>query len=379
MKLASRIARLHPSPVREILRAASGREVVSLAGGLPDPATFPQLEGMASTRAQYGLTEGDPDLRKEISRLLSKRGLACPAERILVLNGSQQGLDLAAKLLVEEGTSVLCESPTYVAALQVFSLFGARLEGMAIRPEGPTRQELTETFRRGAPSMAYVIPSFQNPTGALWNDQSRDALASELDERADCVLLEDDPYGELWWGQAPPKPVASRLRKAPWIYLGSFSKSFVPGLRMGFLACSEELITPLERLKQASDLHSNRLAQGLVLSDLRDPKRDDRLADLRAQYRVKCDAFAESLKRHFPAAEFRKPGGGLFFWANLVPGRDLREIASRAMEAGVAFLPGEHCFPAAPDLGWARLNFSHSSVDDADRALGVLARICRSL
>lgn len=379
MKFASRIARLHPSPVREILRAASGREVVSLAGGLPDPATFPQLEGMASTRAQYGLTEGDPDLRREISGLLAKRGLVCPPERILVLNGSQQGLDLAAKLLVEEGTSVLCESPTYVAALQVFSLFGARLEGMAIGPEGPTRQELTESFRRGAPSMAYVIPNFQNPTGALWSEEARSALAEELDERTECVLLEDDPYGELWWGQAPPAPVASRLRKAPWIYLGSFSKSYLPGLRMGFLACSEELITPLERLKQASDLHSNRLAQGLVLADLRDPRREERLTDLREQYRHKCDAFAEALKRHFPNAEFRKPGGGLFFWANLLPGRDLREIASRAMEAGVAFLPGEHCFPALPDLGWARLNFSHSSVVDADHALCTLAGICRSL
>jgi 2-aminoadipate transaminase len=378
VKFASRIARLHASPVREILRAATGRQVVSLAGGLPDPGTFPQLAGLESQRSQYGLTEGDLDLRQEISALLAKRGLCCPPERILVLNGSQQGLDLAAKLLVEEGTSVLCESPTYVAALQVFSLFGAQLEGMAIGPEGSSRQYLTESFRRCDPAMAYVIPSFQNPTGALWSEDAREALASELDHRTECVLLEDDPYGELWWGQAPPAPVASRLRKAPWIYLGSFSKSFVPGLRMGFLACSEEMITPLERLKQASDLHSNRLAQGWVLSDLCDPNREERLADLRARYRFKCDVFAESLKRHFPNAQFRKPSGGLFFWANLVPGRDLRDIAHLALEAGVAFLPGEHCFPSAPDLGWARLNFSHASVEDADRALGVLVGICRS-
>lgn len=377
MKFASRVQRLHASPVREILRAAVGREVVSLAGGLPDPSTFPKVAGFEQARAQYGLTEGDWDLREEISRMLSRRGLECPAERILVLNGSQQGLDLAAKLFVEEGTSVLCERPTYVAALQVFSLFGARLTGMAGGPQGPSAQEMKASLDTAEPNLAYVIPSFQNPTGALWSEECRAAFADELDVRG-CALLEDDPYGELWWKEAPARPVSSRLRRAPWMYLGSFSKSYLPGMRMGFLACSEELFVPFERLKQASDLHSNRLAQGWVLRDLRDPHREERLTHLRDRYRHKCEAFAESLKRHFPNAEFRTPGGGLFFWANLVPGRDLRNIALPALEAGVAFLPGEHCFPTVPDLGWARLNFSHASAVDADRALGVLAGICRS-
>ncbi|HNY29400.1 MAG TPA: PLP-dependent aminotransferase family protein [Fibrobacteria bacterium] len=378
MKFASRISRLHPSPVREILRAAGGRQVVSLAGGLPDPATFPSLVGLDAARAQYGLTEGDPDVRREISRHLQARGLECPPERILVLNGSQQGLDLAAKLLVEEGTRILCERPTYVAALQVFELFGGCLQGISVGRDGPSITDLREVFRQNSPTLAYVVPSFQNPTGVLWSDPSRDALARELDGNGECVLLEDDPYGELWWEAKPPAPVASRLRKAPWMYLGSFSKSFVPGLRMGFLACSESLFVPLERLKQASDLHSNRLAQGWVREDLQDPGRGERLERLRAQYRAKCDAFADSLARHFPESKFQTPKGGLFFWAQLAPGRDLRSIAKEALEAGVAFLPGEHCFPGIPDLGWARLNFSHASALDADRALSTLSKICRS-
>lgn len=371
-RLAGRIGRLGPSPVREILAAASGKDVISLAGGLPDAGTFPQGLSLPAGWEQYGITEGDAAVRAAVSLHLRGRGLDCPASRILLTHGSQQGLDLAAKLLVEEGTRVACPAPTYVAALQVFRLFGADLRGISF--SGQDLSNSAQALRDAAPDLAYCIPSGDNPTGATWDEERRQAFAQEADEQG-FTVLEDDPYGELWFDAPPPAPVCSRLRSASWIFLGSFSKSFVPGLRLGFLACSEDLLVPLERLKQAADLHSNRLSQALVLADLSDPSRPARLEALRSAYRHKRDRFAQSLARHFPLARWELPGSGLFFWAELAPGLDLRPLGKAALEAGVAFLPGEHCYPDEPVLGWARLNFSHATPEQADEGLRRLAQV----
>lgn len=376
--LSERIARLAPSPVREILKAATGGGVTSLAGGLPAEETFPAVGGLPGGWFQYGLTEGDPALRRAISAHLEERGLSCPPERILVTSGSQQGIDLAAKLLVDRGTPVLCESPTYLAALQVLRLFGADLHGLPVGAQGPEPASIGPAMAAASPRLAYAIPTYQNPTGCVWSDAARGALAEEAD-RAGVPVLEDDPYGEIGFGAAPPAPVCARLRRASWMFLGTFSKSYVPGLRLGFMAASADLFVHLERLKQAADLHSCRLSQALVLADLRDPGRAERILAVRGRYRARRDAFAASLRRHFPDAAFHAPEGGLFFWANLAPGRDLRGVADAALRAGVAFLPGEHCFPGAPEHGWARLNFSHASSEDADRALGRLASVVAAL
>lgn len=371
-RLAGRIRRLGPSPVREILAAAAGKDVISLAGGLPDAETFPHGLSLPTGWEQYGLTEGDAAVRAAVSLHLRARGLECPASRILLTHGSQQGLDLAAKLLVEEGTRVACPAPTYVAALQVLRLFGADLRD--IPHGGQDLSSMTDALRDAVPDLAYCIPSGDNPTGATWDEARRDAFAQTADQQG-CTVLEDDPYGELWFDAPPPAPVCSRLKNASWIFLGSFSKSFVPGLRLGFLACSEDLVVPLERLKQAADLHSNRLSQALVQADLEDPTRPARLDALRAAYRHKRDLFAESLSRHFPQARWELPGSGLFFWAELAPGRDLRPLGKVALEAGVAFLPGEPCYPNEPELGWARLNFSHATPARAEEGLRRLAEV----
>jgi len=372
--LSERISRLHSSPVREILRAAGGRDLLSLAGGLPAEETFPDFPGLPAGWSQYGTTEGELPLREEIAKLLSGRGLECPPDRILLLSGSQQGLDLAAKLFVDRGTPVLCESPTYLAALQVFRLFGAELHGCPIGPQGPEPSDLADAVRKSSARLAYLIPTYQNPTGAVWTEAAREAMARCADEEG-TALLEDDPYVEIGFGPTPPPPICSRIRRSSWIYLGSFSKSFVPGLRLGFLAASPDLIGHLERLKQAADLHSNRLSQALVLQDLRDPDRPSRLAGVRAEYRSRRDAFDVSLRRHFPEATWSRPEGGLFFWVRLSRRLDLRNVFQKALEAGVAFLPGEHCHPGEAEPGWARLNFSHCAPQAADRALGILARV----
>lgn len=374
---ARRIGRLEPSPVREILKAAAGSRVVSLAGGLPSEETFPAFVGLPGGWTQYGLSEGDAALRGAISAHLRERGLECPPERILVTSGSQQGIDLAAKLFVERGTRVLCESPTYVAALQVFRLFGADLHGLPTGPVGPDPDALGERVRDANANLAYLIPTYQNPSGAVWSEEVRSGFAS-LAYQEGFAVLEDDPYGELGFEGTPPAPICSRLRRTPWMFLGSFSKSFVPGLRLGFMACSADLWTPLERLKQAADLHTCRLSQALVLADLLDPNRPARLRSLREHYRRRRDAFATSLYRHFPSADFAQPQGGLFFWARLSRHMDLRGVAAEALRRGVAFLPGEHGFVDGGEPGWARLNFSHPDPAAADRALGILARLLAS-
>ncbi|MEK7393097.1 MAG: PLP-dependent aminotransferase family protein, partial [Fibrobacterota bacterium] len=194
-----------------------------------------------------------------------------------------------------------------------------------------------------------------NPTGGTWNDASRQKLASLCDE-AGTVLVEDDPYRETSAGDHPPPLVAS-LERAPWIHLGSFSKSLLPGIRLGFLATSESLYTPLLRLKQAADLHSSRLSQAIALADLRDPSRSERIERLQAIYTVRREAFARSLRQELPDAEWEAPDGGMFFWARL-PGIDTMALLEPCMQAGVAFLPGCECLPGDGTSDWMRLNFS---------------------
>lgn len=379
--LASRIQRLRPSLVREILSAAQARDVISLAGGLPAPEAMPEAALPPPGWEQYGTTEGEPALREEIARLCALRGLDCPAERILLTHGSQQGIDLAAKLLVEEGTTIACESPTYLSALQVLDLFGAEIRSVRTGATGPDPAAIEQLFAGSRPAVFYAAPLFSNPTGAVWGPAARAALATACDA-AGTVLIEDDPYRETAidpaGGATCPRPLCAELRRASWIYLGSFSKSLLPGLRLGFLAASADLFPFLVRLKQAADLHTSRLSQAIALADLRAPGRQDRLARLQQVYRLRRDAFAESLARRLPEASWNLPGGGLFFWARWPHPVGMRQVLDRALARGVAFLPGEACFPeAAREEGWMRLNFSHAAPEMADEGLRRLGECLR--
>ena len=368
-QFANRIARLRPSLVREILKAAVDPDMISLAGGLPAPETLGVPEVPRSGWQQYGATEGEDALRGEVARLLASRGLECPAERVLLTAGSQQGLDLAAKLLVDEGAPVACESPTYLAALQVFRLFGADLRGVPSGMEGPSPEGVAAAFAGAAPRLFYAMPLIANPTGGLWKAEPRQELAKLCIEKG-TVLLEDDPYRETSVGAHPP-PLAASMEGGSWIHMGSFSKSLLPGIRLGFLAASEDLFPHLVRLKQASDLHSSRLSQAIALADLRDPRRGGRIARLQEIYAERRLAFADSLRQELPMARWCEPTGGMFFWARL-PGVDTMALLGPCMEAGVAFLPGCECLPQGGRSEFLRLNFTAC---DPDRAREGLRRI----
>jgi 2-aminoadipate transaminase len=370
--LSQRVRNLHASPIREILALIDRPGMISFAGGLPSAETFPALDlGQVPAHwLQYGPTEGEPALRQRIAAEIGALGLACSAEQVLILSGSQQGIDLVAKLFIDPGTPVAVESPTYLAALQVFRFLGARF--IALDPNQAVAWPCAET----RPAFAYVIPTFQNPTGRCYSTAERDALAKACDEQG-VAVFEDDPYRDLAYDPCERIPVCARLKRALWIYQGSFSKSLAPGLRLGFLAASPELVPYLTRLKQAADLHSNRISQWIVLQHLSDPQRQQRLARIVAGYRHKRDAFAHSLERHFSKlASWETPCGGLFFWLTLKRAVDTRTLLPKAIERGVAFMPGEPFHPELPECsGTLRLNFSHASVADADRGLAILAEV----
>lgn len=371
--LSARTRNLHASPIREILAVLDRPSMVSFAGGLPAPESFPALrvDAVPPDVLQYGASEGEPELRACVAERLTQLGLRCAPEQVLILSGSQQGIDLVAKLFIDPGTVVAVESPTYLAALQVFRLFGARFESFSPHTLEPG------SFAASRPALLYAIPTFQNPTGHCYSGDERDRLALASD-RAGLTLFEDDPYRDLVYEDCDRTPVCARLRRARWIYQGSFSKSFAPGLRLGFLVASPELMPYLTRLKQAADLHSNRLGQWLVLRMLRDAGCAARLAQLATLYRAKRDDFESVLYAEFTdLAQWARPAGGLFYWLRLRCPIDTRRLLPHAIDQNVAFMPGEAFFAADAQLGTLRLNFTHANPAQVRRGLQTLADLIR--
>lgn len=372
-RLSVRVGDLHASPVREMLETALRPQVISFAGGLPAAETFAGLElpTPPAELLQYGPTEGEPALRARISDELRALGLDAPPERVMILSGSQQGVDLAAKLTIDAGAAIAVEQPAYLAALQVFRFFGARFEILDRAAPGAG-------WDAAAPRLAYVTPTFQNPSGVCWTAAERQALAKACD-RSDVILFEDDPYRDLAYEDCERRPVAAELRQASWIYQGSFSKTLAPGLRLGFLAASEDLFTYLVRLKQAADLHTNRLGQWMALQYLDSDERAQRLGRVVAFYRERRDAFDDALRRHLgDVADWETPPGGLFFWVTLRDGSDAQALLSRALDRNVLFTPGGHFLAQGGASSSMRLNFSLAAPAAAEQGLQVLGELART-
>jgi len=380
IKFSRRIDRLTGSVAREILSRIQDKEMVSFAGGLPDAELWkgrplPQVD---EASYQYGASEGDISLRKLFSRMLGDCGLEAPADNILVTSGSQQGIDLTSKLLIDPGTEVAIESTTYLAALQVFRLFGADTLSLPLGPEGIDPEQLDKVLSRHKPALLYLNPTFQNPTGVCYPLSRRHELAKVIDQH-NTILLEDDPYRQLSYDRSPAPPISSFLKRARWIYLGTVSKTLMPGLRIGYLATSPELFTPLVKLKQAADLHSSRIGQAIAESLLKD--RDTlrlRVIQARDHYRRKRDAMQEVLEEHAASlATWKKPQGGMFFWLKLRQSVDFPSLLSKAMNLGIAFMPGDTFLNDPREHGrYLRLNFSHPSIEQIQT---VLPRLCALL
>ena len=348
--MARRAERLNPSTIREILKITERPGVISLAGGLPSADSFP-VEAMAEASArvlrehprealQYAASEGYAPLREWVVADLARHGLQADASQVLVTTGSQQGLDLVGKVLVDPGSEVAVESPTYLGALQAFNPYEPEFAAVEGDAEGPLPAAL-EAVRDAR--FLYLLPNFQNPSGRCLSAARRDALA----ERALALglpIVEDNPYGELWFDAPPPPPIAARCAEQA-VYLGSFSKVLAPGLRLGYVVAPKALYPKLLQAKQAADLHTPGFNQRIVYEVVKDGFLDRHVPTIRARYRAQRDAMRAALERHLPAGcRWAVPAGGMFFWVELPAALDATALLPRAVDAGVAYVPGAPFF-----------------------------------
>jgi 2-aminoadipate transaminase len=380
MAFSERVDRLKSSLIREILAAAQRPEVMSFAGGLPAESMLPKVEWakMPASMGQYGMSEGEPALREAIAAEARAIGVACSANQVLIVSGSQQTLDLASKLFIDRGTEVLLEAPTYLAALQAFQLFGADCLAVPQEADGPSLVVLRQRLEQHKPAFAYLIPTFQNPSAVRYSEEKRDAVAALLDE-FNVTLIEDEPYRDLVFDEGNATPIVSRMRKASWIYTGTVSKTLLPGLRVGYLIATPDLYPYLLRLKQSADLHTNRIGQWQALQWLGSEQYHSHLSELRRFYRLRRDAMQAALEDHFgDLADWQLPQGGLFFWLQLKRPVDTRTLLAPALAQDVAFMPGEPFFiNPEQNLGYLRLNFSHVAPERLAEGLRRLAEVIR--
>jgi 2-aminoadipate transaminase len=377
--LASRLAGVASSPVRDLLALIARPGVISFAGGLPAPELFDVeglrgafdrvLSGAAARRSlQYAPTEGDPLLRSLIAERLTRRGLPTLGSDLLVTTGSQQALSLIATALLEPRSVVAVEEPTYLAALQCFQLAGASLVPVSSDEHGVDPESLARVLAERRPSLVYLVPTFANPTGRTLVGERRQVVA-ELAAAAGTWVVEDDPYGELRFSGAPLVPLAAQPALAGTaIHLGSFSKVGAPGLRIGWLRAPGRLLSALTVAKQAADLHTSTIDQAAVADYLTHTDLDAHIADLCRVYRGRRDAMLDALPGTLPpGSTWSEPDGGMFVWARLGDGADTASLLAGALDYDVAFVPGAPFYAAEPDRATMRLSFAtHSEAEIAE-------------
>ncbi len=384
---ARRSARLNPSIIREILKLTEQPGVLSMAGGLPSAETFPVevireachrvLSDTPREALQYAASEGFAPLRDWVAQHLAAQGLTLRADQVLITTGSQQGLDLVGKVMVDAGAPVAVEAPTYLGALQAFNPYEPIYASLAGDADGPLPDAL-RALPHDAPGtrFAYLVPNFQNPTGRLIPDARRAALVAAA-QATRLPLVEDNPYGDLWFDAAPPAPLAARWPEGV-LYLGSFSKVLAPGLRLGYLVAPPELYPKLLQAKQAADLHTPGFNQRVVYEVIKKGFLDQHVPTIRARYQRQCDAMAEALTRHMPAdTTWQRPRGGMFFWLRLPAGCDALALLPQALAAGIAYVPGSAFYAQAADTRTLRLSFVTLSPDDIAEAVSLLGRVLR--
>jgi 2-aminoadipate transaminase len=392
--LAARAAKMNPSVIREILKVTEKPGIISFAGGLPSSKTFPVAEFEAACAKvlqddpagalQYAASEGYGPLRELVAQQLKAQSAAAgvtwnvdPAQ-ILITTGSQQGLDLVAKILIDAGSKVLVESPTYLGAVMAFMPMEPNVLSVANDADGVDIADLAS--KSDGARFLYVLPNFQNPTGRSMGEASRAALSAEA-ARSGLPLMEDNPYGDLWFDQAPPAPLTARNPEGG-IYLGSFSKVLAPGLRMGFLVAPKAVYPKLLQAKQAADLHSPGFNQRLIFEVMQNGFLDRHVPTIRALYKAQRDAMLQALAQHFPDAAsqpeqsltWNTPAGGMFLWARLPVGMNAVGLLPHAVDKGVAFVPGAPFYADHGDPRTMRLSFVTPSVEEIHRGVAALAQ-----
>ena len=391
--LARRAARMNPSVIREILKVTERPGIISFAGGLPSPKAFPVAEFEAACAKvlkddpvgalQYAASEGFGPLREMVAQTLSRqsaaRGVpwAVDAAQILITTGSQQGLDLVAKVLVDADSKILVESPTYLGAVMAFIPMEPQVVSVANDAEGVVIADLAQ--KADGARFLYLLPNFQNPTGNTMSESRRAALSTLAQQRG-LPLVEDNPYGDLWFEQEPPATLTARDPEGS-IYLGSFSKVLAPGLRLGYMVAPKAVYPKLLQAKQAADLHSPGFNQRMIAEVMKDGFLDRHVPTIRARYKAQRDAMLEALAQHFPDAAsqpdqsltWNTPAGGMFLWARLPAGMTAVDLLPHAVDKGVAFVPGAPFYADHGDERTLRLSFVTPSVEEIHRGVAALA------
>jgi DNA-binding transcriptional MocR family regulator len=381
---SARVDALRSSAIREILRVTARPDVISLAGGLPAPELFP-TEALAALAGellrsprgpaalQYSETEGHAPLREAILGRVPFPAGRFGLDATLVTQGSQQGLDLLAKLFLDPGDEVLVETPAYVGALQVFRFFRAKVTFLPCDADGVRPDALAGALRR-RPKLLYLTPTFQNPSGVCYPAARRAEVRAAL-AGSDVIVLEDDPYRDIWFDAPPPPPVVAGHDPDRSVYLGSFSKTAVPGLRVGFLLGPPALVRRCVLAKQATDLQTNTLGQQLLHALLGHAGFERHVEGLRAEYRARRDALEGALAARLAGRlAWLRPGGGMFLWARLAGGGDAAELLTHALAEGLAFVPGGEFHAEGEGRDTLRLNFTHAAPARLDEGAERLAR-----
>lgn len=385
--LSDRIKATPPSFIRSILKTAADPDIISFAGGLPNPVSFPQEELLVSMKRivkaygdklyQYSITAGLPELRQYIADRYNKKfGLDLTMDHILITTGSQQALDLISKTFLNKGDGVILEKPSYLGAIQAFSQYQPAFYPVELTENGLDIEQLKIALRNQV-KLIYTIPDFQNPTGLTYSAENRN-LISEILKENEIVLIEDDPYGDLRFdGERLPYIGAGKLTNS--ILLGTFSKTVTPGMRTGFIISKNtELLKYISVAKEASDLHTNVFSQYLILDYLENNDYETHIAEIRKLYKAQARAMIAAMDRYFPeTVKYTKPHGGMFLWVTLPEGVSALSLFPKALEKKVAFVPGDPFYINMKNTNTMRLNYTNAdsqAIEEGIRRLGDLLR-----
>jgi len=393
LEFATRLNNVETSAIRELFKLLGKPGIISFAGGFPDSAMF-DVAGIKEAvntallqepggALQYGATEGYEPLREQLSAFMATKGVAVNQDGLIVTTGSQQALDLLGKTMISPGDKVIVEAPTFLATIQCFRLYGAELITAPIDENGVKVDELEKLIKEHKPKFVYLIPTFGNPSGVMLSLERRKRVL-QLAVQYETLIVEDDPYGDLYFGEPPPPSILSLCKYQPgareWVaHCGSMSKVLSPGLRVGWMIAQPELLAKATMCKQFSDAHTSTFAQATAAQYLKAGRMPATLAKVRKTYGERALAMGAALKRELgDAIEFTQPQGGLFFWARLTGAggkiSDAGEFAKKAIEEGVAFVPGAPFYAKDPDPSTFRLSFATVGLERIEEGVGRLGR-----
>ena len=394
LQFASRLDNVETSAIRELFKLLGKPGIISFAGGFPDSAMF-DVEGIreavnkalteeAGGALQYGATEGYNPLREQLAAFMTAKGATdVAADNLIVTTGSQQALDLLGKTMISPGDKVIVEGPTFLATIQCFRLYGAQLISAPVDANGVKTDELEKLIAEHKPKFVYLIPTFGNPSGAMLSLERRKKVL-EMAVKYQTLIVEDDPYGDLYFGEAPPPSILALSKDVPGsreliAHCGSLSKVLSPGLRIGWMIAPEELLSKATMCKQFSDAHTSTFAQATAAQYLKSGRMPATLANVRKVYGERAQAMGAALKRELgDAIEFTQPVGGLFFWARLTGANgkpnDASAFAKKAIAQLVAFVPGAPFYAENPDLATLRLSFATANVEKIEEGIARLGK-----